>query len=288
MIMTRYKKPPNSVCWNITSRCNDMCKFCYRELHSKELSFEEQRKVIDIIADAGIKKLTFAGGEPLLIPQINDLILYAKRKNLLVSMTTNAILLETEDKCEFFFENLDWLSLSLDGADNALQAKMGRNERHVTKVKKVLLFSQSCNGRKCKIKINTIVSKINKNNIIDLVKVIKDYSVDRWKLFQFTPLRGLAAESRQMFEISDQEYVNIIKEVKEMLGKKECILSVSDCTSIQKAYFVIFPNGDIRISDHYKEKLLGNVLKDEIGNIWANGGYIKELHEERTNFLNKK
>ena len=40
----------------------------------------EQKKVIDRIAASGIQKLTFAGGEPLLISGLEELVLYAKRK----------------------------------------------------------------------------------------------------------------------------------------------------------------------------------------------------------------
>ena len=95
------EKIPNSTCWNITSRCNDKCQFCYREQNSKELSFEEQKRVIDKVVESGIRKLTFAGGEPLLIPHLKELVLYAKEKGLLVSMTSNCILM-TEEKLQFF------------------------------------------------------------------------------------------------------------------------------------------------------------------------------------------
>ena len=81
------KKMPNSVCWNITSRCNEKYKFCYRDRDSREVSFADKKKVIDRIAAAGIRKLTFAGGEPLLVENIRELILYAKSRGLMVSLT---------------------------------------------------------------------------------------------------------------------------------------------------------------------------------------------------------
>lgn len=105
-------KMPNSVCWNITSRCNDNCLFCYRDRMSQELDFERQRKIIQKIAESGIRKVTFAGGEPLLVKKIKELILYAKQCGLIVSMTTNGILLDPE-RLEFFTENLDWITFSL-------------------------------------------------------------------------------------------------------------------------------------------------------------------------------
>lgn len=60
-------KVPNSVCWNITSQCNDNCLFCYRNRDSKEMDFEKQKIIVEKIADSGIRKVTLAGGEPLMV-----------------------------------------------------------------------------------------------------------------------------------------------------------------------------------------------------------------------------
>lgn len=280
---------PNSACWNITSRCNDFCKFCYREKNAKELSFEEQKKVLDKVAGAGIKKITFAGGEPLLIPRINELILYAKEVGLLVSLTTNAILLEdNKAECEFLFENLDWLTFSLDGADDEIQSRMSRNNTHATRIKKLLSFAKEYSNRKCRIKINTVVSKVNKDYMSDLVDVIKSYSIERWKLFQFTAIRGNAIESQNIFSITKEEFKEVVELIETEVKEENIILSISDQSNIESAYFVIFPEGDIRISDASTDKVLGNILTDNIIDIWENGGYMKDLHEQRTKFINEK
>lgn len=280
---------PNSVCWNITSKCNDCCAFCYREKNSCELDFDEQKRVISKIADAGIKKLTFAGGEPLLVPGINDLILYAKEKGLLTSMTTNGILLEKKkEECSFLFRHLDWLTLSLDGPAEWIQSEMGRNSSHVKRVQAILAMACEDTERRCKIKVNTVVSKVNQRYIASMIELLMEYPVERWKLFQFTPVRGDAVKSQEKYEISDGEFQRIADEVRERTKDKPLILSISDQKNIESAYFVVFPNGDVRISDQHSDRVVGNVLKDEIQDIWENGGFKKELHEERTKCVLEK
>ena len=39
-----------SVCWNITSRCNENCKFCYRILTDSENDLEKNKKILEVLA----------------------------------------------------------------------------------------------------------------------------------------------------------------------------------------------------------------------------------------------
>lgn len=275
---------PNSVCWNVTRKCNDNCLFCYRDLETKELNFDDQKKVIDQVAEANIYKLTFAGGEPLLVPKIKELMLYAKRKGLLVSLTTNGILLKS-DLLDFCLENLDWLTLSLDGADEEVQSRMTRSEGHVERVLNILKYADLYKYRKCKIKINTVISSLNKEQVNDVADVVLKYHVDRWKIFQFVPLRGMAKKYANYFYISDVQFKKIVERLKQSLKDKETIVTISDRQNIEKAHFVIFPNGDIKISQSLKDQVVGNVLINDLKQVWAYELYQKELHEERTKFL---
>lgn len=281
---------PNSVCWNITTRCNESCKFCYRERNVEDLKLEKEKKeIIDNIAKAGICKLTFAGGEPFLVPDIKDLICYAKDKGLMVGATSNGIkLMENPELREFCFKNLDWLTLSLDGSCKEVQAAMTRNTRHVENVKAIMneYSKYEKNMQKCNMKINTLVSGVNKDDILNIAELIKNAPapIKRWKLFQFVPLRGTAKENCEMFRISDEEFENTVKKVKEYLRivGKENILSVSGRKNIEEAYFVIFPDGSVKSSNESQDHELGNALRDDLIKIWENGNYSYELHEERT------
>lgn len=278
-------KKPNSVCWNITRRCNDKCKFCYRDQVSKDLTYEEHLKIIDTISSFGIKKLTFAGGEPLLVPHIKDLILYAKQKGLIISMTTNAILLNKELQ-DFCFQNLDWITFSLDGANDYVQSKMTRNASHASRICSILQNANLNQDVKCKFKINTIVSNINQNNIKDIADLLQTHHITRWKLFQFIPLRGDAKENMEQFNISDEDFIHTTTELQSYLSGTNMLLSISNRDDLEKAHFVVFPNGDIKISNGLQDYVLGNILSSNLYDIWENGGYHFQEHQNRTEFIN--
>lgn len=63
-----------SVCWDITSRCNENCKFCYHNARNKDLSLEDNRIIFKRSLDFGPEKISFMGGEPLLYNDLFKLI----------------------------------------------------------------------------------------------------------------------------------------------------------------------------------------------------------------------
>ena len=56
------------VCWFLTLRCNQQCRYCHRFLGINELNFEDNKRILDRITEDGIKNITFTGGEALLHP----------------------------------------------------------------------------------------------------------------------------------------------------------------------------------------------------------------------------
>ena len=69
--------------------------------------------------------------------------------------------------------------------------------------------------------------------------------------------------------------------VKEDITKNK-IITFTDRNSLESSYFVIFPNGDVRISTDLKDTLVGNLIKDDIREIWKNTCFEKNSHHNRT------
>lgn len=84
------------ISWNTTNQCNMYCDHCYRDAGAKasdELSTAEAKNLLEEIAKAGFKIMIFSGGEPLLRPDIFELVSYARNLGLRPVFGTNGTLI---------------------------------------------------------------------------------------------------------------------------------------------------------------------------------------------------
>lgn len=126
----------------------------------------------------------------------------------MVSITTNAILLQGE-LLEFCLRELDWLTMSLDGDSNKTQSRMTRHTKHFDRVMEILEFANTYSERRCRIKLNTVVSGKNYEAVKQMPAIILKNGVNCWKLFRFIPLRGSTRENGTEFEIKDAAFVEL-------------------------------------------------------------------------------
>ena len=111
------------VSWMTTNKCNLTCKHCYQDAHpdacANELTTDEARTLIDQIAAAGFKIMIFSGGEPLMRPDIYDLVAYAASKGLRPVFGTNGTLITPEVAGRLKECGACAMGISLDSLDRA-------------------------------------------------------------------------------------------------------------------------------------------------------------------------
>jgi radical SAM protein with 4Fe4S-binding SPASM domain len=69
MNLKNQRPPELCVQWALTGHCNYRCRHCYvsgSEEHCAELDSEEMLALADLLVEAGVKQVSFTGGEPLL------------------------------------------------------------------------------------------------------------------------------------------------------------------------------------------------------------------------------
>src|SRR5512147_2444139 len=95
-------------------RCNLSCTYCNEyDDFSKPVPTETVIARINHLADLGTVIVTLSGGEPLLHPDLDDVIRAMRRRGLIAGMITNGYLLTPDRIKRLNQAGLDWLQISI-------------------------------------------------------------------------------------------------------------------------------------------------------------------------------
>lgn len=160
-------------------RCNFRCPYCmpketfhdgYRFLRSSErLDFDEIMRLARIATRLGVRKIRLTGGEPLLRPNLTDLI--GDLSSLAgiddVALTTNGALL-AKYATELRAAGLKRVTVSLDSLDPAVFRHMNGGLGDVNDV--LLGIDTALRAGLTPLKVNTVVQRgVNDHTLLDLL-----------------------------------------------------------------------------------------------------------------------
>ncbi|MFH1018358.1 MAG: radical SAM protein [Pseudomonadota bacterium] len=108
---------PISVNLLITSRCNSKCETCDSWKladHEGELTTDDYRRLAGEIAELGAPIVTIGGGEPVLRPDLWEIIRAFKEAGRVVQLTTNALTMRADQRKKMYESGLNRVTVSLD------------------------------------------------------------------------------------------------------------------------------------------------------------------------------
>lgn len=159
-------KAPRIIAWEITRRCNLCCAHCRASAlcgaYPGELSLDECKAVIDDIASITDPILIVTGGEPLMRPDIWDIIDYAHEKGLYPVVGTNGTMITPENARKLHEHGISRISVSIDFPDvegqDRFRGQAGAFEQTVAGI-------QAAQAHGVDVQINTTVTKLNKDKL---------------------------------------------------------------------------------------------------------------------------
>ncbi|MBI3412020.1 MAG: radical SAM protein [Planctomycetes bacterium] len=96
-------------------RCNLACTYCNEyDDFSPPVPLEVMLRRIDRLADLGSQTVAMSGGEPLLHPQVDDIVRHIRRRGMMAGMITNGFLLTAERIQRLNQAGLEHLQISID------------------------------------------------------------------------------------------------------------------------------------------------------------------------------
>lgn len=192
----------------ITYRCNLNCSFCFASAKynnnyfmPKEYFYEK----INHFKKFNLKQVIITGGEPLIHPDLEEIIRYSKSNNLHVQILTNG----TTNNVSYYSKYVDEMTFSIDGSSNihdTLRGKKGALEKTLSNIKKL--------DKDCNFSITMTVSDVNIHEI-DYV-----YSLGLLLKAKSITINPMIDEGKNRNKLlSDKQLENIYQEIKKVYKK---------------------------------------------------------------------
>ena len=234
------------ICWNITARCNQKCKYCHRFLDVKDLTYKENLKILNNLSNSEIKNITWTGGEALLVDGIDELLKISSSRGIKNKLITIGILL-TKDRIDKIHDYLDSITLSIDSVDSNINKELGRGKNHFDTIKEILDYIKE-KKYDIKIRINTVINRKNLDYYQKLVTFLNDYNIYSWRIFKFMPLRETAVVNKNIFIITNEEYNEVVKHIKHNSNINNIDTRIQ--VDMEDKYILILANGDIVVTQN--------------------------------------
>ncbi len=305
---------PFLVVWNFTNACNLKCKHCYAnaKFGGKELSLEENMEIIDKLYEAGVVAIAFSGGEPLISKNFFKLVRYAKQKGFFISVATNGTLITKNVAKKLKKVGVEYVEISIDSS----REKVHDSFRGIKGAwKRALEGVKNCANEGICTGVATTVTKLNYNEIEEIISLAIKFGAKKFIAFNFIPTRR--GEKIRNLDITPEEREILLKRLVEIYssGKidalsthpsyaritlEESVKGKCDFISIAhfgnvstklnalliaeliggcgagRCYCSIEHNGDIQPCVFMPIKV-GNVLKDDFIEVWKKNKILNSL-----------
>ncbi len=167
------------VVWNCTRTCNLKCIHCYADSdyrkYEGELSTNEALKFIDELGEFNVPVLLFSGGEPLMRKDFFQLVEYAQKYNIRLTLSTNGTLIDKTIARRLKNVGISYVGISLDGIgsnNDKFRGQEGAFDRALKGIRNCLEIGQ-------RVGLRFTINRHNYDQLEDIFKLIEEENIPR-------------------------------------------------------------------------------------------------------------
>ncbi len=253
---------PSSVQIQTSNKCNAACRFCPYEITSKNEDFQLMdwnlyKKIIDECSEHDVKTIhPFLMSEPLLNPNLDKYINYAKEKNqkTTINIFTNGSLLTKKNSEKLLNSKIDEVIFSFNGATKETYEKEMKNLDFEKTKERITNFIKLAKEKKPSLQIAVHMLKLSIEQ--KEVEIIKNYWNSLGVAVHLHKFENRGGNVSAEDAVSNQ-------------GVKKI-----PCSRLFNQIYIL-ANGDVILCcvDWKKEVILGNLKENSIKEVWNNNKY---------------
>ncbi|WFR56533.1 radical SAM protein [Anaerocolumna sp. AGMB13025] len=253
--------------WDITTRCNLRCKHCgaISLVEQNKPEYKNWKKVIDYVSTF-VDHMTLLGGEPLLHPEIEEIIHYACSYGIKVSLITNG---QAEGSLvdAIMKHPIASIFVSMEGLlDSHDQVRGTGTWKKAMDTLKHLTYLNKYKSPRTQIGVNIVANKLNRHEILDFMESTKELGI-RYQISSLA-LKGNADINQDLLAISTGEVLDLFEEIAQYhAGNPGMKINILNDYPIFKEYLNKKYGTDYRIKGFTCDALTGAIYADPNGNI---------------------
>ncbi len=270
---------------NFSNKCNFQCPHCYTrsgagEFGETKLTLEDIRKLADEADTLGVYEIDIQGGEPLLNPQLFDILDAIQTERFYVYITTNGWFLDMEMAKKLAESGVDRISISIDAFSQEEHDKFRKKEGSFKRCIEAIYNTQMAG---MKAYVNIVVGRYNAQSkeLKDFVNYLEENNCGI--VFNCASPTGnwrnhyevmLTEEDSKALEQLKSDHPSIIRDLWNYFNPEDKL--VYGCPAVN--LFYVNPKGDILPCPYIHTKL-GNIKEEPLKDILQRGFSIKKFRE---------
>lgn len=189
MVEADFDLAPFTIAWEVTRACAFACVHCRADAqhrrHPDELTTEQGFHLIERLKAFGNPILVFTGGDPMMRPDLFELIAHAVQAGLRCSLTPTATALPTQQRLRRALEaGVRRVALSLDAPEAEVHDRFRGVLGSWDRTMRILQNAQAVG---LSAQVNTTVASHNVDRLADMVAFVKRVGAVQWSLFFLVP-----------------------------------------------------------------------------------------------------
>ena len=289
---------PRGVQIEPTNRCNQRCVMCPRtaglDVPIGDMSLESFKKIIDKLPT--IRKLFLSGlGEPMLNPDLPEMIAFASSRGIIVSINSNGAVIDETLAKKLVNSGLRLIKISIDSADpKVYQSIRGGSIDPVIRGIRNLVEARKEKGAAFPgITINSIIMKQNYKELIDILRLGESLEINlvRFKpvnIFDLYEDKDLIVDQNELKEAIQEAIelsrgMNIRHNLDQILKDFDTYYRPKEKTPCYSPWIELYIQyyGGVKICCQFygKKYDIGNILEEDFKQIW-NSAKMQKIRKE--------